>query len=349
MSAPPGPVRHDAPPPSSSPTTRTRRGGPGRFLAAGLLTVVAAVGVLPDLLFQMDRFSPFAQLIAFRPLLLGAVAVLAALAVLVTLLRPRAWPFAAGLVIVTLLGSALVLPRAIADPLPTSGRPLTVLTFNTYLGEADVDAVAQLIRSTRPDLISLTEAGSGYRDKIAPLVEPLGYQMRTSTREGRADVAGVTAIVSDALGDVEMGIGDTAFPYVEVTGGTLGGLRFVAFHSVAPTAGAVPQWRADLALLSQWCEGTNPAIVAGDLNSTLDHSTLRTATSECGDAAAQRGAGLASTWPTSAPRWLGPQIDHVLSTDGIVAETFSIHDIPGSDHRAVVTTLRVPEQVFAAP
>ncbi|MFC5994591.1 endonuclease/exonuclease/phosphatase family protein [Pseudonocardia hispaniensis] len=342
MSAPPGPVRHGTPPPFSPPR---RRGGSGRFLAAGLLTAIAAVGLLPDLLFRMDHFSPFAQLIAFRPLLLGAVAVLAALAVLGTLYQPRAWPFAVGLVVVTLLASALVLPRAIPDPLRTSGRALTVLTFNTYEGAADTGALAALIRSQRPDLVSLTEAGAGYRDRIAPLVEPLGYQVRASTGHGTADVNGVAAIVSRTLGDVEMRIGDTSFPYIEVTGGALGRLHFVAFHSVAPTAGAVPHWRSDLALLSRWCEGTEPAIVAGDLNATLDHSVLRAATSGCGDAAAQRGAGLGSTWPTWAPRWLGPQIDHVLSSDGIAAETFSIHDIPGSDHRAVVTTLRVPEQM----
>ena len=48
------------------------------------------------------------------------------------------------------------------------------------------------------------------------------------------------------------------------------------------------------------------------------------------------------TWPDRFPRWLGPQIDHVLVTGGVTAETFSVHDIPGSDHRAVLTRLRLP-------
>jgi endonuclease/exonuclease/phosphatase (EEP) superfamily protein YafD len=42
-------------------------------------------------------------------------------------------------------------------------------------------------------------------------------------------------------------------------------------------------------------------------------------------------------------RPVGPQIDHVLATDGISAETFTVHDIPGSDHRAVLTRLRLPD------
>jgi endonuclease/exonuclease/phosphatase (EEP) superfamily protein YafD len=237
----------------------------------------------------------------------------------------------------------MVLPRAVADPLPTSGRPVTVLTFNTFEGEGDVRAVAELIRSERPDLVSLPEAGHSYRSRLAPLVEPMGYRLETSIKPGRADVAGVTAVVADSMGDVDIRIGyETPFPYVEVTGGGLGTLHFVAFHSVAPTAGAVPQWREDLGLLARWCGGSAPAVVAGDLNATLDHSALRVAISGCGDAAAQRGAGLSATWPTWAPSWLGPQIDHVLGTEGITAETFSVRDIPGSDHRAVLTRLRLP-------
>ncbi|NMI01282.1 endonuclease/exonuclease/phosphatase family protein [Pseudonocardia acidicola] len=344
MSAPPGPARPGAAqPPVHPPPGRSPRGGRGRFLAAGLLTAVAAAGVLPDLLFRMDRYSPFAQLIAFRPLLLAADMMLAAIAVLITCVRRRAWPFAAGLVAIALVGGAMVLPRAVADPLPTSGRPLTVLSFNVFEGNADVDAVAELIRSERPDLVSLPESGAAYRDRLAPLVEPLGYRLTTSIRSGRADVAGVTAVVADGLGDVTVRIGaEMPFPYVEVTGGGLGALRFVAFHSVAPVPGEVPQWRADLGQLAQWCENPRPAIVAGDLNATLDHSALRGAISACNDAAAQRGAGLAATWPTSAPHWLGPQIDHVLSNSGIAAETFSVRDIPGSDHRAIVTRLRIP-------
>ncbi len=49
------------------------------------------------------------------------------------------------------------------------------------------------------------------------------------------------------------------------------------------------------------------------------------------------------TWgPSPRTRFVGPQIDHVFATDGIVAETYEVHDITGSDHRAVLTTLRLP-------
>jgi endonuclease/exonuclease/phosphatase (EEP) superfamily protein YafD len=74
----------------------------------------------------------------------------------------------------------------------------------------------------------------------------------------------------------------------------------------------------------------------------LDHSVLRSTTTGCSDAAAQRGQGLVPTWPTWLPDWLGPQIDHVFVTDPIIAEHFEVREITGSDHRAVLTRLRLP-------
>lgn len=312
---------------------------------ASLFTLVVAVFTLPDLLFGLDGRSPFVQLVSFRPWVL--VAVVALLAVLMVILRfeRRVWPFVAGVLAVLVIGGAMVLPRVIADPVPTGGRLLTVLSFNTYEGAADVDELAALIRDRRPDIISVVESSDPFRSRLAPLVEPLGYRLHTSTPPGRPDVAGVTAVIADGLGDVDVRIGDetSAFPYLEVTGGGLGGLRVAAFHSVAPVPGSVPRWHHDLELLARWCAGPTAAVVAGDFNATLDHSALRTGMAGCSDAADQRGAGLVPTWgPSDRTRAIGPQIDHVLVTDGIEAETFEVHDIAGSDHRAILTRLHIP-------
>ena len=94
--------------------------------------------------------------------------------------------------------------------------------------------------------------------------------------------------------------------------------------AAVPRPGSLPAWESDLALLAQWCAGPTPAIVAGDFNATLDHSAFRAGTTGCIDAAEQRGAGLIPTWadpdrPEMRP--IGPQIDHVLATNGISAET----------------------------
>jgi endonuclease/exonuclease/phosphatase (EEP) superfamily protein YafD len=238
----------------------------------------------------------------------------------------------------------MVLPRVVADPEPTTGTPLTVLSFNVYEGHADVAALAAAIADRRPDLVSLPEAGPRFAAKLQPLVEPLGYRIQSSRTHGH-DVDSVTVLVSNRLGDVAFRVGDEAqdFPYLEVSGGGLGALRFVAFHAASPVPQHVDSWRQDLGLLPQWCAAGTPAIVAGDFNATLDHSALRAGMAGCSDAADQRGEGLRPTWsPTLRTRWVGPQIDHVIATPGIAAETFDVLALPGSDHLPIISTLRLP-------
>jgi len=350
VTAPPGQLDPITPPPLPQPAPSARH-GPGRlvvrYAAALLFTAVAAVAAIPDVV-GVDHRGPFARAIAFRPwiLVLGLVVLVVLAALIASRRRARAAlaPFAVGLLVVLLAGGATLVPRVVADPVPTAGAPLKVLAFNTYFGEADPAELAALITAERPDLVSISEAGAPFRAKLMPLVESQGYRSNVSSESG-ADVDGVVALVSDRLGDVRFtgGEGSAHPPYLEITGGGLGEVTFVAFHAAAPTYYRFPQWRDDMARLATWCAGGSPAIVAGDLNATLDHSLLREGMVGCTDAAEQRGQGLLSTWsPTEGTRLFGPQIDHVLSTAGIDAETFSVHEIAGSDHRAILTTVRVP-------
>jgi endonuclease/exonuclease/phosphatase (EEP) superfamily protein YafD len=325
-----------APDPTRPPRLDARR-------LAMPFVVGVAVLLLPDLV-GLDRFTPLAQLVALRPYLLVGLAVVAPILLVLARWVRGAVLAAAGVAVLLLVAAGMVVPRTVATPVPAGGHTLTVAAFNTYSGAADVADVAALIRDERPDLVSLVEASTTFRSKLAPLVEPLGYRLITAVGEPEGDLGGVTAVVADHLGDVRSSTYTaTPFPRVELEGGGLGDLRFVAFHTLAPRRGDVAQWRSDVSLVSQWCAGPQPAIVAGDFNATLDHSVFRSSTAGCGDAAAQRGQGLTPTWPTWLPSWLGPQIDHVLATDPIVAESFEVREIPGSDHRAVVARLRVPD------
>ena len=315
-----------------------------RWLAL-LFVAAVAVMTLPDL-FGLDLFTPLAQLVALRPYLLAVLLVVVAVLLLLARRVRGAVLAAAGVAVVLVVAAGMVAPRTVAVPVPAGGHTLTVATFNTYSGGADVGEVAALIREERPDVVSLVEAGLLFRSKLAPLVEPLGYHLITAVGEPDGDLGGVMAVVADHLGEVRGSTYTaTPFPRVELEGGDLGSIKFVAFHTLAPRRGDVPQWRSDVSLVSQWCAGPQPAIIAGDFNATLDHSVFRSATAGCGDAAAQRGNGLTPTWPTWLPSWLGPQIDHVLATDPIVAETFEVREIAGSDHRAVLARLRIPDGV----
>ncbi len=322
------------------------------------LATAAAVGLItfPELLFGLDRYGPLAQLVALRPHLV-AVALLLGCGVAVIARFRRGWtPVAVGLLGVSLLAAATVAPRAVPDAGavrgdPGPGRTLAVLSFNTFEGRADVPTLARLIAQQRPDLVSLPEAGAPFRQRLTPLIKSMGYRSWSSTPSGVEDVEGVTALAAPGLGPVTARIDlGTDRPSVELSGGELGPLRFVAYHSQAPVNGKAGRWWRDLLRLPYWCAGPTPVIVAGDFNATLDHSVFRDSIRGCADAAATRGDGLVPTWGSSTSiRRFAIQIDHVLFTPGIRADSFTVLDLPGSDHRAILTRLYLEPEPDAPP
>ena len=83
-------------------------------------------------------------------------------------------------------------------------------------------------------------------------------------------------------------------------------------------------------------------IVAGDFNATPDIQNYRQLLAGgYADAVQQSGAGFDPTYP--ADRWYPPSvpIDHVL-LNGATAVSSHTVAVPGSDHRAVVLTVKLP-------
>lgn len=136
---------------------------------------------------------------------------------------------------------------------------------------------------------------------------------------------------------------DTKFRWIQVTGGALGTIRVVAVHAAPPIPALMQDWISELGMLQQWCApGRGANIVIGDVNATLDHSPLLSGSTSCTDAAADRGQGLVATWPSYWPRWFGVQIDHVFTAGGLRPVSLEVLDMPGSDHRALLTRVVVP-------
>ncbi|MFC3493544.1 endonuclease/exonuclease/phosphatase family protein [Glycomyces rhizosphaerae] len=298
--------------------------------------VAASLVLLPDLI-RLDHWTPFAQLIAFRPVLVVAVAIAGGGLVFV---RRRSARWAAGACLaVCLIAAVLIAPRVIPDPtLEAATGTLTVASVNVKGGNASVEEVAALVAGSGADLVALPEAGEDYRIRLESALGS-GYT-GVSLQVSDSAVSAVSVLYRSDLGDVtaEPSVSGS-FPTWELTGGELGPMRFVAFHAYPPLPLATDAWRDDLEGLQQFCQSADGAIIAGDFNATLDHSALRTGTEGCADAADMSGAGLQGTWPASAPGPLRAPIDHVFATEGVQADSVAFTAIEGTDHLAVVADL----------
>jgi endonuclease/exonuclease/phosphatase (EEP) superfamily protein YafD len=240
-----------------------------------------------------------------------------------------------------------VLPRAVPGPAPPAGPALTVLSFNVFQGAADVGALAAEIHQSRPDLVVLPEAGQRFQRRLAPLLADLRYHSSVTTAADEPEIAGIVVLTSARLGDVtatplELG---SEFRWMRLTGGGLGDVEVIAVHTAAPVRDMLSAWATDLGMLRKWCaDGHGEHIVVGDVNATLDHAPLRSAVADCTDVAADRGQGLVATWPAKWPRWFGVQIDHVFTSGGLRPASATVLDMPGSDHRALLTQIVLPSR-----
>lgn len=212
--------------------------------------------------------------------------------------------------------------REAARLLTDAGRPTTALAEDAVGRRAD--GVAVLLR----------DALGGYRSTTRGLpATDLGTFAAVATGAGSGEEAGSGADASSGAG-ASAGAGDegdrTPAPGV-----------VVAVHTRAPSSrGSMPQWRAHVQGVADVCRSTPGAVVAGDLNATLDHPGLADL-GPCVDAAAVTGAAGLGTWPADVPRVLGAPIDHVLVDARVWRVTgFGVLPRTGtSDHRPVVAHL----------
>lgn len=283
---------------------------------------------------------PFVALVAFTPYVAG----LAVLVLGVALFVRRRREAAAAAVAVVLLAIA-VLPRAFPDQ-PTGpiegGVEYDVLTSNTRLGDADAASIVELVRAGEVDLLSVQELTHEEADRLAyaGIDELLPHAELSPTRVGSSGAGLYSRYPLKRLEDVPGGVSRQVHAVAEVPGA--GEVELVAVHPFPPTERSATRWREGIEGLPRATE-ERLRILPGDFNSTFDHEPFRELVrSGYVDAAAARGQGLVMTWP--AGRKFPPEvaIDHVLADERIHVAGVEIHEVPGSDHRAVLAALELP-------
>ncbi|WP_406862127.1 endonuclease/exonuclease/phosphatase family protein [Streptomyces sp. HUAS MG47] len=303
--------------------------------AAGLLVAVPLVTAFCRLA-GTDAVTPVPQLLSALPLML-VPAVLALVLALVARRRVLAGVTAA-VVAVTGWFALPYGPDGTGADGPVVAR-VRVLAANVEFGEATGRLLA-VARAERPRLVFVTECDPACVRTLAEgLRDRLPYRV-TVDGEGSTGSAILSAypLTAEAPLPAAMGMpGATA---------RIGGreVRLRLAHPLPPLPGQVDAWRAELARVRDWAAGAvaegPPVLLAGDFNASQDHEAFREVLDTgLHDAARLTGETRTPTWPREGAVPTYTQIDHVLVGEDFAARATRFLDLPGSDHRAVLTDL----------
>ncbi|MCO8272011.1 endonuclease/exonuclease/phosphatase family protein [Actinoplanes sp. TRM 88003] len=289
-------------------------------------------------LVQLMAFTPYAAVWSFVPLLAA--------------LLSRKWLVAALAAATVVMFAAAVLPRALPDrdKGPATGVPVSVMTVNMFIGAADPAAVVRLVRENDVAILAVQEftpeSAAGLQaagiDALLPhhaLADEIGTT--GSGLYSRFPLTGQASRRGDGGGLQDGNL--QAYATIQVPGA--GGVFVESAHPLAPYAlRAENAWRADLDSYPHPDRGSGPTMLLGDFNSTLDHQPLRELIAHgYRDAAATTGHGLIGTWGPYAGLPIPPvTLDHILVDKRIGVRDTEVHDVEGSDHRAVVATVTLP-------
>lgn len=300
------------------------------FLAYGVARVLSVDGLVDN--------EALAAAMALTPYVIAGCVVL----VLVSfLLRRRV---VALLVLVLALSlSALLGPRVLSEEQPqVDGPRLRVMAANLYLGHADARAIVNLVRQQQIDVLAMPELTPDEVSRLdsAGLAEVLPYRVFDDRPGG--DGSGIAANVP--LRKIIL-MPDTVLsqPSVVVDLPGRDDVELTAVHVQPPLSDAdVRTWRAELRKLPKATPSERVRILTGDFNATLDHAPFRDLVDRgYADAGEETGDGLDPTW-SSLPTGPPLTIDHIVVDARCAISSYAVHDLPGSDHDAIISEVVLP-------
>jgi endonuclease/exonuclease/phosphatase (EEP) superfamily protein YafD len=336
-----------------------------RVLSAAVILVLGVALLLaawPQLV-GIQREAGVVQATTLRGMLAAVALLCVALFTLIAAVWVEVRRFAGAVALLFLLFAgiqfAVLSTRGAGDLAFETKEPgdVTVLAWNTLGDSPEAQVTIDLILAEDADIVVLPETSEEYARAVQSglgaagvgmQVIPLSYDLIS---KARSTMVLISVELGEYARDDSRGGTDTLPSVVAVPlDGT--GPTIVGAHPVAPVPGEMAGWRQGLDWLAARCAGDN-VILAGDLNSTLDHYTGLDAASDdsgglggCRDGARLTGNAAVGTWPTSIPTLLGAPIDHVMATDNwdfVGFRVITTHDGELSDHRPVVAQLRPVE------
>ncbi len=287
----------------------------------------------------LERGSFFSQIMTATPY--AAAGSLGALLLAVLSRRRAAMVVAAA---TTAAFAVSVLPRVSPSAqAAASGPTLRVLSTNLLFGRADADAVVELVRRLRPDVVSTQELtpsavleldDAGFKELMPYRVLHDEYSAAGSGLYARyplTEMPGLFRVVGHNMPTASM----------TLPGGAQ--VQIVDVHTFPPLGRQSAAWTEGLRNLPSATSSGPYRLLVGDFNASLDHAEFRKVV-ERGyvDAGDVTGKGLVPTWP--ANKRVPPIItsDHVLADKRLSVTSFEVLDLPRTDHRAIFSELRLP-------
>ena len=308
-----------------------RAGRSACFLVFVLAVAGALAGWLGNLWIAFDVFAQFslhfwliAGAFALGFLMPGA-RVLTAITVLII-----------GLLVIGALPHYQGASEAIGDvKAPAGHRIVRLMSFNSWLQNRNIEALAQEIERNDPDILLMIEFGPDQRSLKDRLRGRYAYQDDCLHLEH----CNMAVFSKFPIADFESHGAWEGPPMVRATfGEELGGLNFIGIHS-----GRFPYLRAQLTQLGELGDLvrklSGPRIVAGDFNATPSSRMLSVFQAR---SVMRRIDEFLPTWPA---RWQLPQlaIDHIFVSEEVKSlEVARIGGNAGSDHFPLVARVAVP-------
>ena len=312
-----------------------------------LVTILGALGTCAGIAGIAAYYSPLvsstaSRLAAFTPVLI-ACGVLGL--VLLGAARRAIGALIAGVVVAVGLFTQAPL---YAGSVSAADGDIVVMQANIYLGQADIADLARTVKREGVDILTVVELTEQALAEIkeSELVAALPYSFTEALDGGRGvgvfsryELTGGAALEHFRLGNIR----------VEATIPDRGRYAVYALHPLPPWPEPAWRWNAELDRIAELLSAERlPTIAGSDMNSTWDHRQFRellagssaSNSPQLIDAAERTGAGWAPTYPANQaiPPLLA--IDHILTRNGLTPTSFRTVDLPGSDHRGVLATVR---------
>ena len=269
-------------------------------------------------------------------------ATMATVVVTVVLMILRWWAPAIAAMVLSIVGLSWLVPLYVAAPDPPQQRRVNVATVNTLYGHADAAQIVAMVAAHDVDVLSVQELTAVELRSLssAGLDRVLPYHHAVTA----GGAAGTGLWSREPLTDV-VEPRTSVFAMIEATTTTRSGvlIRAVAAHPAAPDPLHTGVWRRDASALydvmNQALAGRDVVLLAGDLNATLDHPSIRRLEGlGLVDAITAAGAGFHPTYPNDGEFFPLVAIDHVMAR-GLVARSVEAVSIDLSDHKALVTSM----------